>query len=163
MKVTIKKPTAADGSRVYELITRCKPLDENSMYCNLLQCTHFSDTCALAEVDGEIVGFVSGYRIPNDPEVFFVWQVAVDERARGQNLGKRMIIDVVRRLEGIEEIHTSITPTNVPSQKTFASIAAHFDANIEHDVLFHKHRHLNGESDTEILWQIGPFEDVDVD
>src|SRR3546814_20772399 len=63
-------------------------LDTNSLYCNLLQCTHFAETCVLAERDGEISGWISGYRLVHDPEAMFVWQVAVHERARGRGLGE---------------------------------------------------------------------------
>ena len=37
------------------------------MYCNLIQCDHFSDTCIVGEMNGEIVGWVSGYVLPDDP------------------------------------------------------------------------------------------------
>jgi len=67
---------------VHDLIARCPPLDRNSLYCNLLQCSHFAATCALARHDDTTVGFVSGYRPPSDPGVLFIWQVAVDSTAR---------------------------------------------------------------------------------
>lgn len=159
--IKIRRPNINDGSKVFELISKCSPLDENSRYCNLLQCSHFSDTSSIAELNGEVVGFVSGYRVPNNPSVYFVWQVAVSTKARGKNLGKRMIIDVVKDLEGIESIYTSITENNIPSQKTFASIASTLDAEVSKKVLFHEEKHFDGESNTEILWQIGPFDDVD--
>src|SRR3546814_19577131 len=66
-------------------------LDTNSLYCNLLQCTHFAETCVLAERDGEISGWISGYRLVHDPEAMFVWQVAVHERARGRGLGVALL------------------------------------------------------------------------
>jgi L-2,4-diaminobutyric acid acetyltransferase len=47
----LRKPEGEDGSAVWDLVRECKPLDENSMYCNLIQCDHFSDTCVLAELD----------------------------------------------------------------------------------------------------------------
>ena len=39
----LRVPTAEDGSAIWELVRSCKPLDENSMYCNLLQCDHFAE------------------------------------------------------------------------------------------------------------------------
>ena len=54
--ITFRKPESQDGSRVHKLISECKPLDENSVYCNLLQCTHFADTSVAAEMDGDLVG-----------------------------------------------------------------------------------------------------------
>ena len=58
---TLRKPTASDGADIWELVRSCRPLDENSMYCNLLQCDHFADTCVLAELSGEaVVGGILG-------------------------------------------------------------------------------------------------------
>src|SRR5690606_8989288 len=62
--VSLRKPDGEDGSKLHALVKRCKPLDENSLYCNLLQCTHFADTCVAAELDGELVGFISAYIPP---------------------------------------------------------------------------------------------------
>src|SRR5690606_16004247 len=82
--VTFRSPDATDGSDVYKLISRCQPLDTNSMYCNLLQCSRFAQTAVAAEMNGELVGFVSGYRLPQQPDTLFVWQVAVDKKARSE-------------------------------------------------------------------------------
>jgi L-2,4-diaminobutyric acid acetyltransferase len=46
------------------------------MYANLIQADHFRDTCVVAEVNDEIVGWISGHIIPGKG-AFFVWQVAV--------------------------------------------------------------------------------------
>lgn len=35
--ITLRKPESQDGARLHKLISECKPLDENSTYCNLLQ------------------------------------------------------------------------------------------------------------------------------
>lgn len=72
----LRKPEATDGAAIWELVKSCKPLDENSMYCNLVQADHFRETCVVAELDGDIVGWVSGHIIP-DQNALFVWQVAV--------------------------------------------------------------------------------------
>src|SRR5690625_5758066 len=39
-----RKPSAKDGYPLHELVAASPPLDPNSAYCNLLQCTHFADT-----------------------------------------------------------------------------------------------------------------------
>ena len=89
--VRLRKPTVEDGSDVWELISTCKPLDENSMYFNLIQCDHFADTCILAEREGQIVGWISGHIPPEKPDALFVWQVAVSPEARGLGLAGRML------------------------------------------------------------------------
>src|SRR3546814_7090005 len=51
---SFRNPVAEDAQAIHDLIAACPPLDTNSLYCNLLQCTHFAETCVLAERDGEI-------------------------------------------------------------------------------------------------------------
>src|SRR5699024_12209126 len=81
--ITLRKPESKDCARVHKLISECQPLDENSTYCNLLQCTHFADTCVAAEdEESDLVGFISGYIPPKQQNVLFIWQVAVHEKAR---------------------------------------------------------------------------------
>jgi len=46
---------------------------------------------------GELVGFVSGYILPNKVDTLFVWQVAVSEKARGQGLAKKMVSSLLER------------------------------------------------------------------
>ena len=75
------------------MIAACPPLDTNSAYCNLLQCTDFADFCVAAAQGGQLAGWVSGYRPPAAPGDFFIWQVAVAPAARGQGLASRMIED----------------------------------------------------------------------
>ncbi|MDP2697900.1 diaminobutyrate acetyltransferase [Thalassospira sp.] len=162
--LVIRKPKATDGAAVNDLIAQCKPLDENSVYCNLLQCSHFAATCALAELDGEIVGFVSGYIVPEHRERLFVWQVAVSPKARGLGLGKSLILDILDRpiCYNVREVQTTITTSNAPSQGVFRSLARTLEADVNRKVLFERETHFDGAAASEILWQIGPFERADV-
>ncbi|MFW9674712.1 hypothetical protein V3H45_25585, partial [Vibrio parahaemolyticus] len=73
--VMLRRPTDGDGYNLHQLVARCQPLDTNSVYCNLLQCSDFADTAIAAEnAQGELVGFISGYRPPSRPDTLFVWQ-----------------------------------------------------------------------------------------
>src|SRR3546814_20531176 len=63
--VVLRRPTDGDGYNLHQLVARCQPLDTNSCYGNLLQCSDFADTAIAAEnAQGELVGFISGYRPP---------------------------------------------------------------------------------------------------
>ena len=84
---------------MWALIQACKPLDENSIYCNLIQCDHFADTCILAELDGTPVGWISGYLLPDATDTLFIWQVAVAEEARGLGLASQMLDRLLRRAD----------------------------------------------------------------
>ena len=112
--VAIRPPRASDGAAVWRLIRDAEALDDNSLYCNLLQCSHLSATCAVAEMQGEVVGWMSGYVPPDKPETLFVWQICVGEQARGRGLAKRLVADVLGRPE-CEDVRSAPLPLIPPS------------------------------------------------
>lgn len=155
----LRPPTAEDGPALSGLINLCPPLDPNSRYCNLLQCSHFADTAVVAELNGETVGAVTGYRIPNRDNVLFVWQVAVAEAARGRKLAKRMVLDILRRQgPSVDSLETTITADNKASWALFRGIAHFFDAPLREQVLFDKEKHFAAQHESELLCTIGPFD-----
>lgn len=157
--ITLRRPVAEDGMDLFELVQRCAPLDSNSSYCNLLQCSHFAETAVAATRDNQLVGFVSGYLKPSDESVWFVWQVAVDTEARGCGLAKRMLQSVLNRasLSQVQYIETTITPDNDASWGLFTSLAKALQAPIEKSVMFDEQQHFKGHHKTEYLVRIGPF------
>ena len=95
--IRLRIPEPSDGLAVSKLIASCPPLDTNSVYCNLLQCSHFSQTSIAAELNQALVGFVSGYRLPDRPDTLFIWQVAISDQARGHGLATRMVNALLQR------------------------------------------------------------------
>lgn len=155
-----RTPSADDAAAVSGLIAACPPLDTNSLYCTLLQCTHFADSCVLAERDGRIAGWLSGHRPASDPAAAFVWQVAVHEGARGLGLGARLL-DAWRRLPAVadaERILATITPSNRASHGLFASFAARHGWPLAVRPCFDAERHLDGAPESEELIVIGPLD-----
>ncbi|MCB1747246.1 MAG: diaminobutyrate acetyltransferase [Gammaproteobacteria bacterium] len=157
--LSIVQPRATDAAAVHALIARCPPLDRNSLYCNLLQCSDFAESCALARLDGRVAGFVSGYLPPRKPNVLFIWQVAVDSAARGHGLARRLIQDILDRdaCADVEWIHTTVTPGNEASRAMFTRLAEELGAGVEVRPHFDRHVHLAGQADSEELFLIGPF------
>lgn len=135
------------------------PLDTNSAYCNLLQCSHFADTSVIAKKCVEVMGFISGYRIPARPEVLFVWQVVVSSRARGQGLASRMLHALIESdaCREVSYVETSITNENDASWALFRKLAETLNAPTHSTVLFDKEAHFGGQHDSEQLFRIGPF------
>ncbi|WMT87288.1 diaminobutyrate acetyltransferase [Pelagibacterium sp. 26DY04] len=158
--VTIRSPRREDGAAVWQLVADTASLDDNSMYCNLLQCSHFASTCAVAEMDGEIVGWISGYIPPEHPDTYFVWQVCVAEKARGRGLAKRLINAVLARrvCADVRRIQSTITSDNKPSWALFSSVAETLEADLARQAHFKRDTHFAGKHDTEFLVTIGPFE-----
>jgi L-2,4-diaminobutyric acid acetyltransferase len=157
--VILRKPLAEDGTSVHQLITQIPELDSNSCYCNLLQCSHFSETSIIAKRDEDTLGFISGYIKPNSSETLFIWQVAVSSKARGNGLGGKMLRELLEREENvlITHIETTITESNDASWALFNSLAERFGAPIERSVMFDKAAHFNDEHDSELLARIGPL------
>lgn len=157
--MNFRMPVAQDGPAITALIAACPPLDGNSAYCNLLQCTHFADSCIVAERDGQIVGWVSGYRLPADPGCFFIWQVAVAAEARGEKLAQRMIAALLDRpsATGVTHLITTVTPDNAASWALFAGIARRLGAELTKAPLFERDAHFAGAHETEWQATIGPF------
>lgn len=157
--ISLRRPVSTDGARIWRLVAACPPLDRNSMYCNLLQCRDFARTSVLAEMDGEAVGWVSGYRRPDDPSTLFVWQVAVHERARGLGLARRMLLELLGReeLRGVVRLQTTITPGNDASHGLFRSIAERQNAAVTESACFDEDRHFEGRHASERLITIGPL------
>lgn len=159
-KISLSKPSATDGMAVNQLIASCPPLDTNSVYCNLLQASHFNETSVAARADsGELVGFVSGYIQPNATDTLFVWQVAVGDSARGQGLAKKMVSSLLERpiCSDVRYIETSITASNQGSWALFRRLAKELGASLEESIMFDKQTHFSGQHDTEHLVRIGPI------
>jgi len=157
--LTIEAPDPEDAVPVHDLIAGCPPLDANSLYANVLQCTHHADTCAVAKVNGEVKGWVSGYRLPDQPDVYFLWQVAVDQSMRGAKLPLRMVHDILRRpvCDGVTTLHTTITSDNDASWGFFRSLARRHGADLSHEPGFTKQAHFGGRAKTEHLVAIRPL------
>lgn len=159
IEITLQNPQAEDGFSVHQLIANCPPLDVNSVYCNLLQCSHFADTAIIAKSGDETVGFSSGYRLPTRPDVLFVWQVAVSENARGQGLASRLLqaqLDT-EACQGVQYIETTITKDNEASRGLFRAFAEKNGGTVEENEFFDRTTHFNDQHDSEYLIRIGPF------
>jgi len=161
--ILLSPPESTDGSAVSELINRCPPLDANSRYCNLLQCSHFDNTSVIAKAEGKTVGFISGYILPQADNTLFIWQVAVDSPARGTGLAQKMIRDIIKRpaCANVTHIETTITSDNNASWSLFERIAKHYDAPLVRSVMFDRTHHFAGAHDTEMLVKIGPLKKGD--
>lgn len=159
-ELTFRPPSSEDGADVWDLIRRSGPLDENSMYCNIIQCDHFADTCVIAELDGEIVGWISAFVPPDAPDTLFVWQVAVGEAARGRGVAKKMLTQLLQRdaCSEVTRLKTTITADNEASWALFNSFAEKMDADLEYEAHYKRDSHFGGKHATEYMVTIGEFD-----
>lgn len=121
-EVVLRPPTLDDGAALWRMTRDSQVLDVNSPYAYLLWCDRFAQSSVVAEVDGEVAGFIMGFHPPEDPEVLFVWQVAVGGDRRGLGLGSRMLDELVDRTRSTA-VQATVTPSNTASQRLFRALA----------------------------------------
>jgi L-2,4-diaminobutyric acid acetyltransferase len=150
---------AKDVTQLHQLVNQSHPLDQNSTYCNLLQCTHFRETSVAALIGEKLVGFVTAYVLPMEPGRLFVWQLAVDELRRGTGLAKQMLNWLITKptLKCITQLTATITPSNQASCGLFESIALEWGADAEKRLLLQPDLHLDGLHDDEYELRIAPL------
>lgn len=158
--ITLRQPCLEDGAAMCQLVQETAPLDPNSCYAYLLLSTHFADTCVVAKDDDELVGLVSAYRPPTAREVLFVWQVGVKSTARGKGLAKTMIRSLLERdaCRDVTFLEATVTPSNMPSQALFRSLANEHHAPCQETCWFPPEAFGSKQHEAELLFRIGPLQ-----
>ena len=154
----IRIPRAEDGRGIYALVKASGVLDVNSEYAYLLLGVHFQQSCAVAEINSKLAGFVSTYIPPNQPDVLFVWQVVVDREHQKQGLALAMLKNILHRpyCRQIKYIHTTVAPSNSASRSLFISLARDLDISFHEQAMFPA-EYFSGSHEAEPLFVIGPL------
>ncbi|MFF3571335.1 diaminobutyrate acetyltransferase [Nocardia jiangxiensis] len=157
--VVIRSPRIGDGAAMWQIAVDSQVLDANSSYAYLLWCRDFGSTSVVAEIDGDIAGFVTGYLRPEAPEVVFVWQVAVNHAFRGRGVGVAMLDHLVNAAaeQGISTLETTVSPDNEASVAMFASLARRRGAEMSRESLFAPEDFPDGH-EPEDLYRISPLQ-----
>lgn len=157
--IMLRKPQSGDEYAIYRLIKQSPPLDLNSIYSYHLLCRHFSDTCVLAELQGEIVGFISAYLEPNNPDTLFVWQVVVADGQRGKGLARMMLNSLLASpaCTDARMLESTVNPSNHASRRLFESFAQQHGCTLKESVFLDEDKFGNEEHEKEILLSVGPF------
>lgn len=94
-----------------------------------MTCDYFADTCAVAEQDHEIAGFVTGFITPNDPRTLFIWQIAVAETVRGKGLATSLVDFVLKQevCSHVTQLEMTISPSNKSSLSLFQKITKNYN------------------------------------
>jgi len=154
-----RPPTREDGPALWRLVADTGVLDKNSLYAYLLLCEHFSQSCILTEYEGQIIGAVTGYILPDRPDTLFVWQVAVDANHRGKRLASQMLDRLLERnLENsVRFIETTVAPSNIPSDRMFRKMAKRWNAELINRDGFPQSLFPFDAHEAEPLYRIGPI------
>lgn len=155
------EPTIEDGASIWRLVRDCGRLDLNSAYSYLMLCEWFTDTCVTAKSGDELAGFVSGCRLPNEPDTLFVWQVVVAGPYLGQGIGLSLIQELLSRRSNrhIRYIIATISPNNEASIRLFTKLAKQVGAelNISEKFSSQLFPQPEGTHEAEFLYRIGPI------
>lgn len=157
MTVELRHPTIDDGAALWRVTKDSQRLDLNSPYAYILWTRDFARTTLVAEVDGEVGGFVTGYMRPDEPTTLMVWQIAVDEKHRGQGLAGRLLDELASRT-GAKALETTITEDNPQSRATFDKFAKRHGATLTVSSLFETAHFPNNQHwEPELLHRIEPL------
>lgn len=159
----LRVPQGADALGIRAVAEATGVLDLNSTYAYLLLATDFADTSIVAEYDGDLRGFITGYHPPRRPEVLFIWQVAVAPDGQGGGLASAMMDALVTRVRADRHGHpltveATVSPGNAASRAFFGAFAR------RHGVPLTEHPHFGAElldptgaHEAEPLLRIGPL------
>ncbi|WP_109473583.1 diaminobutyrate acetyltransferase [Ornithinimicrobium cavernae] len=157
LQTQLRHPTIEDGATMWRIARDSIRLDLNTPYAYILWARDFHATSLVLEVDGQVGGFVTGYRRPEACETLMIWQVAVDEAHRGCGLAGQLLDEVVRR-SGVSSLETTITADNPASQRLFAAFAErHRATHTVTDLFTEEHFPPGQDWDAELLHRISPL------
>lgn len=160
--ITYRPPTVEDASGIWRLVRDSGVLDCNSAYVYLLLCRDFAKTCLVATVESIIVGFVTGYRRPENSRTLFVWQIGVAADWRGRRIGSALLDRVVQRARAetpVDFVEATVAADNPASRKLFQSFASAMNVPLHESAAdgFPAELFPDGQHEAEPIIRLGPF------
>jgi L-2,4-diaminobutyric acid acetyltransferase len=157
-RVVFRTPVPADGLAVWRLVENTPGLDSNSPYYYTLWFKDFAESSLVATVDGEVVGFITGYRRPDAPDTYFVWQTAVSPRHGIPFLGVKLFQAAADRQvgTGARFVEASVSAENKAIVMVLKQYSKKYSASIQTEVLFPSSMFPDDHHD-EVLYRIGPL------
>jgi len=157
--IRLRSPDATEGGAIWAVARDTGTLDLNSSYLYMLLARDFADTCVVAEQDDQLVGFVTGYRRPRQPEVLFLWQIGIHPDFQGKGLGKRLVGAFLRQpgADRASVLETTVSPDNASSRALFESIARDLGTGCHVKPCFAAEDFPEAGHEAEDLFTIGPF------
>lgn len=151
-------PRLSDGKRIWALIEEIGTLERNTPYAYVMCAHYFRSTSVVARGDGELRGFVVGFRPPQQPDTVFVWQVGVSPAARGKGLG-RTVLDVLIEAQppDVRFMEATVAPDNTASEALFRSIGKLYGAECRITEGFGPELFPGSGHEGERRFRIGPF------
>lgn len=155
----MRSPSEADGKGIWELVKSTRILDLNSAYSYLLLSKYYADSCVVAEAEEKIIGFISAFSPPRQPEVIFVWQVAVDETFRRRRLGMSMLKHLLARdvCKNSRYLEITVNPSNQAAYNLYRKLAEELNTFCTEEECFAARLFPGAHHEEEIMLRIGPL------
>lgn len=159
-KIILREPIPQDAAWIWRLVRETGVLDLNSSYLYLLLCRDFSKSCIVA-VDGlRVVGFITGYRLPESPRTLFVWQVGVSQSARRRGIASRMLTALIvncHQHAEVEYLEATVAADNQASRRLFRKYAEQHGLDFMEETGFTEADFGFGDHAAEPRLRIGPL------
>ncbi|MDN3261935.1 GNAT family N-acetyltransferase [Streptomyces sp. CSDS2] len=156
--VRYRTPVPEDAVAVWRMVLDEPMLDDNSSYHYRLWFRDFAETSMVATVGDDIVGFLTGYRRPDAPDTFFIWQAAVKPGTGISGLGIDLLVHAIdaQLATGAKYVETSVSRQNKAILMLLHMVATTCDADTHTELLFRTEDLPDGDHD-EVLHRIGPL------
>jgi L-2,4-diaminobutyric acid acetyltransferase len=155
--IIFRPPTSSDAAAMHNLARDSQILSVNSIYSYALMARYFHKTCLVAEYQGNVCGYITGFSPPEQPKTLFVWQIGIAKPMQKQGLGKEMLITLVKAKQPVF-LEATIDPENQASINLFKSVAKYFAADHTYFTTpFFDTNDLHDGEHVEHLMNIGPF------
>ncbi|MFJ1865360.1 diaminobutyrate acetyltransferase [Streptomyces sp. NPDC088097] len=153
-----RTPRAEDARALWRMVDESEALDNNSPYYYALWCRDFSATSLVATVEDEVVGFLTGYFRPDEPDTYLVWQEAVTPRHGIPFLGVQLFERAADRAveQGARFIEATVSADNKAIIMVLKKVAKRYGAEVHTRVLFPGDLFPDEHHD-EVLYRIGPL------
>ncbi len=159
LQISFGMPVEKDAKDIWELIKNTRNLDLNSAYSYLILCKYFSESCIIAKTGGKVIGFISAFQTPNNPEFLFIWQVAVDSNYRRMGLAMNMFEHLLirKKCQQIRYIEITVNPSNAAAYSLYHRLANRLDTSCEASICFPSCLFPGAQHEDEIMLRIGPL------
>lgn len=158
MDFILRSPERKDAAAIFEMMQPYRPyVGTSPVYTYLLICEHHAATSVVAQdARGQIVGFISAYRVPKRPDTLFIWEIAVREGYHGHQLCLRMMQTLCQRVNPAY-IEATVNPSNASSIRRFQQLADLYGCSYASQTLFPAGDFGTQAHEDEVLYRIGPI------
>ena len=155
----LREPKLEDGIAMYTLAMNSEKVDPLSQYGYLLFTQHFKETTAVAEKDGQVVGYLFGYIMPKKQDTLFLWQMEIHQSCQKLGLSLALAREIIERpfCDKIQYICGTVEEGNVPSRAFLKGLGRSYGCELQEKPFF-LDEHFAFPHDDEPMIYMGPIQ-----